>query len=50
MDTSKIKKGNSKNTSYFFFILNSRKKKRFYKFGPQATESIRNCLRSIQIL
>ena len=29
MDTSKIKKGNSKNTSYFFFISNSKKKKGF---------------------
>ena len=36
-ETKKIKKGRSKTTYFFFFILNLSKCKSFYNFGPQTT-------------
>ena len=48
MEASKLKKGKSK-TKSVFFILNLWNGKRFYNFGPQATELIRKDLRTVAL-
>ena len=50
MEKSKIKKGKSKTSYFFFFILSLSKWKGFYNFGPQTTELIRKYHSSIKLL